>query len=178
MKIKFNHKIILQVSISSWGLKYWIIIKFHIKSSDIGNWIAPHNLSEVNTVSGELSYSSFSIIRYFLQYPGRILPALTEKSKINNCPQWGLNPWPLDHHSNAIDFQTVLPYLITLARTSVTLVGECFVENQIWNSIDLQMIHVDLKSVYDSFLSSKRWVNEFTSQRKNFRVVIVLCHCF
>ena len=42
----------------------------------------------------------FSIIRYFLPNPGRILPALTEKSKIKNCLQWGLNPGPFDPHSN------------------------------------------------------------------------------
>ena len=32
------------------------------------------------------SYSSFSIIRYFLPNPGRILPALVEKSKIKIVP--------------------------------------------------------------------------------------------
>ena len=32
----------------------------------------------------------------------RILPALTEKSKIKNCLLWGLNPQPLDLHSNTI----------------------------------------------------------------------------
>ena len=47
-------------------------------------------------------YSSFSIIRYFLSNPGRILSALIEKSKIENCPLWGLNPQPLDHQSNAL----------------------------------------------------------------------------
>ena len=47
-------------------------------------------------------YSSFSIIRHFLQNPGRILPAITEKSKIKNCPWWALNPRPLDLHSNVL----------------------------------------------------------------------------
>ena len=45
---------------------------------------------------------SFSIIRLFLPTSGRILPALTEKSKVKNCPQWGLNPRPLEHHTNAL----------------------------------------------------------------------------
>ena len=45
-------------------------------------------------------HSSFSIIRLFLPNSGRILPALTEKRKIKNCPQfgramawWSRGPW-------------------------------------------------------------------------------------
>ena len=48
------------------------------------------------------NHTSFSIIRYFLPNPGRILPALMEKMQNKNCPQSGLNPQPPDLHSNTL----------------------------------------------------------------------------
>ena len=47
-------------------------------------------------------HSSFSIIHNFLPNHGRILPALAEKSKIKNCPYWGLNPQPPDHQFHTL----------------------------------------------------------------------------
>ena len=44
----------------------------------------------------------FSVIRLFLPKSSRILLVLTEKSKMKNCPHWGLNPGILYHHANAV----------------------------------------------------------------------------
>ena len=48
------------------------------------------------------THLSFSFTRLFLPNSGRILPKVTEKNKIKNCPQWGLNPGLLDYHANAL----------------------------------------------------------------------------
>ena len=47
-------------------------------------------------------YTQDFLVHYFLPNPGRILPALSKKSKMKNCPQQSLNPGPLDHHSNTL----------------------------------------------------------------------------
>ena len=39
-----------------------------------------------------MNQASFSIVRYFLPNRGRILPALTEKSKIKKLPLLGIEP--------------------------------------------------------------------------------------
>ena len=40
----------------------------------------------------EVPQSSFSTVRHFLPNPGRILPALTEDSKIKKLPLLGIEP--------------------------------------------------------------------------------------
>ena len=47
-------------------------------------------------------YSALSINLYFLPSPDRILPALMEKNKITNSPQWEFNSQPLGHHPNTL----------------------------------------------------------------------------
>ena len=44
--------------------------------------------------------AKFTSIEFF--YNSSISAKLMEKSKIKNCPQWRLNPEPLDHHHNAL----------------------------------------------------------------------------
>ena len=53
-------------------------------------------LCSVRRITGKSTHSSFSIIHFLPNL------ALTEQSKIINCPQWGMNAGPLDHHSNAL----------------------------------------------------------------------------
>ena len=62
----------------------------------------------------------FCIIRLFLPNRGRILPALTEKSKIKSCPYWGLNPQPPNHQSHTLP--TVLARnLLEISEVSLLL---------------------------------------------------------
>ena len=72
------------------------------KESTLFDNIASSNRWKVDLQAICLSHPSFSIIRYFLPNLARILPALTEKSKIKSCPCWGLNSQPLDYQSNAL----------------------------------------------------------------------------
>ena len=60
------------------------------------------NTADVSPIDVLRQQSRFSIIRHFLANPDRILPVLTEKRKIKNCSQWGLNPGHLDHHADAL----------------------------------------------------------------------------
>ena len=75
-----------------------VILPERIKHADKSSIWASDEIHIASLKTGKLVeffYNSSISAKY-----GRILPALTEKSKIKNCPQWGLNLGPLDHNAN------------------------------------------------------------------------------
>ena len=92
------------------------LLHFHLYPTPRSIWII-YILKDwkCNSLKHKLGFkvrfsSNFSIIRHFLSNRGRILPALTEKNKIKNCPYWGFNPQPLDHQSHTLP--TVLSHYL------------------------------------------------------------------